>query len=439
MLRRAFYAADFVRRGVHPYWRDLDAFPSLAPDAARQEMGRRLLAQLHWFGARPDALPEWRHAARHARDVESLWELWPSLPIVTKHDLQHRFHPRALVETGVTGYPSSTGGSTGEPTPFLHDAPMLRAGAAALFYTRRRMGWRPGMPVIAVWGSERDIGKMQSRTRRLFARLQNLQLVDGYVLDDRTVDRVLALLGRTSSAAVYGFTSMLDFIARRVLERGDAPPHGRVRAAWNGGEMLFADQSERFARAFGVPILNYYGGRELSAMAFQPAAGLGLRVLRPLLHVDVVDAAGRPVAPGTAGRLVWTSTVCRGTPFLRYDVGDLGSYAADGVDAAGVHTLDQLQGREAGLIRLADGRSVNCLYWNHLFKEFPAVEQFQVRWSGESTGMELLLRGTPFDAAHELRLRELLRLVVADTPVAVRWVDRIPLTAQGKLLQVVRT
>jgi phenylacetate-CoA ligase len=437
MLRRALYAADFARRGVAPFWRELDRFPRLSPAAARREMGERLLQRVRHFGARDDALPEWREAAR-CTDPEALWELWPSLPIITKRDLQTRFHPRELLARGVAGRPSATGGSTGEPTPFLHDEAMVRAAAATLFHARLRMGWRPGMPVIVVWGSERDIGKHQSWQRRAIARLQNLHMVDGYVLDARTVERVMSLLGRFPRAAVYGFTSMLEYVAREALRNGDRRGHGRVVAAWNGGEMLFAEQSALFEAAFGVPILNLYGGRELSAMAFQPAAGLPLRVLRPLLHVEVVDGDGRPVGPGEPGRLLWTSTVCGATPFLRYAVGDLGSFDDDGRDESGIHTLAGLQGREAGLVRLASGRTINSLYWNHLFKDFPEVEQFQVAWLHDATAVELRLRGTPFSPERERHLRSVAALVLERVPVELRWVERIPLTAQGKLVQVVR-
>ncbi|HEX8430418.1 MAG TPA: hypothetical protein VF625_03990, partial [Longimicrobium sp.] len=183
---------------------------------------------------------------------------------------------------------------------------------------------------------------------------------------------------------------------------------------------------------------NFYGGRELSAMAFQPAAGLPLRVLRPLLHVEVVDEAGRPVGPGETGRLLWTSTVCGGTPFLRYAVGDLGVYTDDGRDESGIHTLAELHGREAGLVRLPNGRTINSLYWNHLFKDFPEVEQFQVAWLRDATEVELRLRGTAFSPEREAHLRRIAALVLETIPLELRWVERIPLTAQGKLVQVVR-
>ena len=55
---------------------------------------------------------------------------------------------------------------------------------------------------------------------------------------------------------------LLEFVAQRVLETGRRIRPGVVRTAWNGGEMLFPQQCELFRQAFGVPLLNRYGGRE---------------------------------------------------------------------------------------------------------------------------------------------------------------------------------
>ena len=295
----------------------------------------------------------------------------------------------------------STGGSTGEPTRFFHNRAMLQNNVATLAYCRLKLGWRPGMPTVIVWGSERDIGGWSSRRQRLSSTLRNDYLVDGYEMTDHTVDKILSLLDRRRPVAMHGFTSLLEFVARETLRRGDLPPLGSVLTAWNGGEMLFESQSELFSRAFGVPILNFYGGRELSAMAYQTAPGLPLQVLRPFLFVEILDDQGRPVGPGETGRLIWTSTVCRGTPFLRYDIGDVGTYDEGTSDESGVRAIVKLQGRYAGLLKLPNGKTINNIFWNHLFKEFPEVEQFQVALKGD-TDVEMRSWGVVFKSRGKL-------------------------------------
>lgn len=436
MLRAMLCKLRYHRKGWDRLMSEISRFDRLSTDAARKEMAGRLLAQIQYFGNRSDALPEWKEFAS-IDSADELWREWESLPIIGKHELQTRFHPDKIRALGVTGESSSTGGSTGEPTPYLHDAAMSNATAAARLYVRIKLGWRPGMPMICVWGSQRDIGKIQETGKGLSAYMANMHLVDGYNLSEDTVDRFLELVAEHRQVAVYGFTSMLEFLARRVIERDQRPSLGKVAAAWNGGEMLFDNQVQLFKDAFGIPLMNLYGGRELSAMAYQVAGTESLRIVRPYLFCEIVDDSGKTVEPGQTGRLVWTSTVCRGTPFLRYDIGDLACYSAEQRDGSGLTSLKELHGRAAGLLTLANGKTINCLYWNHLMKDFPEVEQFQIAVRG-SKPLEIRLKGTGFSQERETHLRQVLLDFLGNVPVEIHWLHKIALTSQGKLVQVIR-
>ncbi len=418
-------------------WQELETFPRLSPGGQRRALAERLLARIQYFGQREDALPEWREAAR-IRNPQDLWRIWQDLPIMDKKMLQSRFQPQEIQRRfGLEGIVKSTGGSTGEPTHIFHDTAMTLAANAASTYTRMRMGWRPGMATIIIWGSERDIGRKTSLRSRCYVRMMRDFVVDGYELNEQTVDRVVELIGKHRPVAVQGFTSMLAFVARTLLERKRKVPAGSVHTAWNGGEMLFSDQSEIFRQAFGKPILNRYGGRELSVMACQFTERGPLEVLRPWVFLEVVNEAGKPVGAGESGRLIWTSTVSGGTPLLRYDIGDLGSFHSSDTGEAGICRLARIEGRFAGLLRLPNGKKINCIYWNHLFKEFPEVRQFQVALRGD-TGLELRLQGSGLANDREALLRRTLADFIGSSPIAIHWMERLPLTRQGKLVQVVR-
>ena len=425
----------YLRRNATS-WAELDRFPPLRPDEQRKELGERLQRQIRYFGARADALPEWREAAR-IDNPDDLMRIWPDLPVVTKNDLRTRFPAEEIGRRfQIPGQANCTGGSTGEPVHFFHDAEMLRSMPAATTFSAIRMGWVPGMPTIIMWGSERDVKKLTTFRNRVQGRLRNQFLVDGYNLSDETVARMYAHVHR-GPIAIYGFTSLLEFVARRVLEKKMRIRPGVVRTAWNGGEMLFREQSELFREAFGVPLFNRYGGRELSVMACQFTESAPLHVLRPWLFLEVLDDRGRPAAPGEIGRLVWTSTVCRGTPFLRYDIEDVGTFRACDSNESGVVAIDALHGRVGGLLDLPGGRKISNLYWNHFFKEVKEVAQFQVILRKDRT-FQILLRGAGFTPERNAAVRGLLAHFLGDVPVQLQWVERIPLTTEGKLRQVYR-
>ena len=106
------------------------------------------------------------------RDPEELWNIWPSLPVMTKSLLNTRFEPAEMQRRfGLRGRINATGGSTGEPTRFFLDTSMLRASRGAHLYSRLKMGWRPGMPTIIVWGSDRNIGKQSRPFPRMAQKL----------------------------------------------------------------------------------------------------------------------------------------------------------------------------------------------------------------------------------------------------------------------------
>jgi phenylacetate-CoA ligase len=229
---------------------------------------------------------------------------------------------------------------------------------------------------------------------------------------------------------------MLEHVARVVQRERWPVPRGLVRTAWNGGEMLHDAQRRLFESVFGVPILDNYGGRELGTIATQREAGGPLHIVRPFVFVELVGDDGRPVAPGQPGRVLLTSTACRGTPFLRYDVGDLATASADSVDESGVARLDTLLGRTASVLRLPNGATVQNIYWNHLFKEFDEVTQFQVRLKPDGS-IALSFVGRGFGAQREAGLRRTLADFLGSIPVQIAWVDAIPATRLGKRLQVV--
>jgi phenylacetate-CoA ligase len=418
----------------------LAEFHGATPDGRRRLLAARLRDALRHFAGRPDALPEWREVAR-LDDLDALWRAWPSLPIVTKADLRHRFAPQALRALGVTGVLSATGGSTGEPTTFIHDDAAVRTMGALTYLTRQALGWWPGMPTICVWGAQRDIGQGLTGYRRLrhdlTNRLSRLSEVDGFSLTDDTARRVLDRLRASGGgAAIYGFSSMLDHVARVAQRHGWPIEPGLVQVAWNGGEMLHDAQVARFRDVFGVPILNYYGGREIGTIAAQHEAGGPLQLVRPYVFVELVGDDDAPVEPGHPGRVIVTSTHGRGTPFVRYDIGDVATCREDGLEVSGVTRLDALHGRAGSVLQLPTGATVSNNYWNHLLKEIAEVEQFQVRLRVDGS-LRLAFVGRPFGAAREAWLRRVLGDFLGPIPVEIAWVDEIPPTRLGKRLQVV--
>lgn len=435
MLSEVYWSLYFAKSKAAVYWRELDSFSDLNPAQRKQRLSEMLLAQVRYFGYRRDALPEWREAAGVTSPLE-LWEIWQHLPILTKIDIQDRYIPEEIRDAfGVNGIINQTGGSTGEPTRFLWDSESIKRRAAAQYYCWKKFGWRPGTPTVCLWGSPRDLGLAANRRFKWLTNLRNVRTVAGFAFDSSTVEQTKAFLNRHEQVAIYGYTSLLDQLARALQDQRYVVPENKVVAAWSGAEAVEREQAERFEDVFGTRIRNQYGGREFGAIAFEDGNNGPLKLLRPNVFIEIVDDAGRPCGPGEVGRILITTLHGRGTPFLRYENGDLGRYDISDLDESGIGALASIEGRKSGLVRLKNNRVVHNTFWGMLIKEFPQVKQFQVRQHRDQS-IVIRLRGERLSDEDEQRLRGLVGNMVMDTPFRLEWVDKIPLTREGKLIQV---
>ena len=114
----------------------------------------------------------------------------------------------------------------------------------------------------------------------------------------------------------------------------------------------------------------------------------------------------------------------------------MGRFDADHASESGIRALREIGGRVSGLLKLADGRQINCIFWNHLFKEYPEIYQFQVVVRPDRS-LKLLLQGAGFSADREAQISRTLENSLGPKQAQICWAPQIPLTKQGKRIQVV--
>jgi len=433
-LSRAAWAAFRRSKRIRKPYAEIHRFQTLRPERQRDEVFQLLRASLHFFSKQPFALPEWAQVAR-IDNSDEFWRAWLELPILSKADLRSKYSPEVLQSAGLRGRMLSSSGSTGEPTSFIHDPGMRAYISAANYYCQLRRGWKPGVPIVGIWGSPRDLGQRQRPLAQLASWIRGLHLIGAYDLGPHTLEQLVSLTARMPRFAIYGFPSMLEYLSRLLLERGDNRFYGRVQVAWTGGETLTEEQCRLFKRAFGVALLNHYGGRELSAIASQWSESSPLEVIRRNVMVEILDENNRPARPGTPGRIVCTSLTSRATPFIRYEIGDVGA-SPDSDAPFGVAKVANVLGRTTETIRLATGTTIHGIFWAGMVREFPEVLSYQVRWNPSFVRLLLVAPGIARDRRE--KFEGLIRARANGTPCVFEYVTEIPRTKEGKLLRVVR-
>lgn len=377
--------------------------------------------------------PYFRRAYRGHGAIETMDE-FRRLPVVTKEML--REHLDEMLRDGTdrrTLQRGATGGSTGVPTPYYHDeAWWTRASATAL---RGDMwaGWRMGEVHATLWGTPLSETPRAKWTRIAGERARNQIFLPSFDLSDANVDRNVDRLVAGAPRLVTGYASVLTAHARRILGRGVEMP--RPRSVVSSAETLRPEMREAVERAFGAPVYDRYGCRELGMIAQECSVHQGLHVATEHVYAEV-DVDGRPARPGETGRLLVTLLGEPAFPFVRYEVGDAAVQGDDEPCLCGLPfpRLARVEGRLLDVLRRAGGGALSGTFFPHLLKEFPFVREFQVV-QDETGAVEIrIVPEGPRPSA------DLVEPVVAATaaalgglPVRVEFVAALERTPAGKV------
>jgi phenylacetate-CoA ligase len=155
--------------------------------------------------------------------------------------------------------------------------------------------------------------------------------------------------------------------------------------------------------------------------------------------VEILDDLGKPVGPGETGRIVLTSLYNYATPFIRYEIGDLGTRAEQPCPSGRtLKRLRRIDGRKRNSLQGASGERV----WPHqvaaskLHRHLPAQE-FQIRQTG-SQSIELIYVPKAQATVNPEKLAQLFTdLLGHPISVALSAVDRIPRPTGGKHERIV--
>jgi len=177
-------------------------------------------------------------------------------------------------------------------------------------------------------------------------------------------------------------------------------------------------QLQELLRArLGVPHVFERGGTQEGAALDECELHTTPHVHADVCHLEVLDAGGRPVSPGTRGRLVVTKLVAGGSPFVRYDTGDIAAFEPGPCPCG--RTLPRLRifGRGESSV-LVGGRLVTAYDVRRCVDEDPDLVGrvvLLVRGSEPSEGVRVAVEGRPGDEAGLVgRLRERLEIESAD-------------------------
>lgn len=363
-----------------------------------------------YYGERLPALPDG-------------WQIG-DLPILTKPDVAARL-PDLLARshdprTTAIGH---TGGSTGKPLAFYYDAAKHELMRAGMMRSYMMSGWRPGQKILNFWGARQDTVAGGVFGGAMFGDFVAAEkTLPAHEISAAKLHAWARFIHRYRPVLLQGYASILAALARHCLDRGITPPAGLI-GVYSTAEVLDDAQRQTMTQAFGCPVFNQYGSREIPNIACECRHGR-MHVFTDMVQLEAL-----------AGRLLVTSLTNRLMPMIRYENGDSGELLEDASCACGSPFPLMAMGlcRQNDLILAAAGRRIHPAFFNRLLYGQTWIENYRFVQPAPNRLILEIVGPRQLDDADANRLREAIRHeVAADMDFAIKYVPAIERSASGK-------
>lgn len=325
---------------------------------------------------------------------------------------------------------NSTGGSSGMPTEVWLGPEEEGWRASGNEHFMRMVGLPVGTRTGMLWGHHLDPVTSDRFRDRLSAFVHNIRWFDCFRLSAEVLESYHREFERWRPACIIAYASALGDLAEHVLKRGYKPSYP-VSCFITGAEKLLPGHREAIERAFGRPVHERYGSRDVGSMGFQLDSRRSLNY-----EVDFANVLIEPETDAAESPILISKLHADGMPMLRYRVGDVGRFPKLSRPGHPVFALHEVLGRETDRIWLPDGRWITGLQIPHLMKGYPVREYMLVQHSDYSVQINIIPR-TGFGEDSQ---RGIVAAVEANLPglsVTAVLVDEIPRNRAGKWRPVV--
>lgn len=362
------------------------------------------------------------------------------LPIITKKIIRRNWDK--LVSSDVYSrkwYYNTSGGSTGDPIRLVQDNLYDMWGTIAyLYYYKVMLGLdEPVVKKVLLWGSERDIfqgGRGLWKQHVKNRVLLNTVFLNTFKMTKKDMERYVRIINSFKPIIIRGYATSLYELARYIEKRGT--PVWSPKVIVSTAEVLTNQMRETITRVFNARVYNFYGSREVHAIAGECDYGLmHIFSFHNLVEVLRMDKEVH-VCEGEEGRVVITNLHNYSMPLIRYEIGDRAVLGPEKCRCGSpLPTLKDVTGRVTDNFVTSDGSIVHGEYFTHLFYLKDWVKSFKVIQE-DYKKVRLLVAVNGQINAHDVKdIEDKIRLVMGkDCQIVWEFLDDIPLTREGKHL-----
>lgn len=296
------------------------------------------------------------------------------LPIVTKQDLIQNYDQLKTISES-KGNISYTGGTTGASLKVVYRWEDVQERRAFLDYFWEQYGYQRG--VKTAWFSGKHIVPSTKSTKLWRTDwINNIRYYSTFHITKDKIKYYLENLNRYQPQYMVGFPSSVYEIAKLATEL-DIKYEGKVTCFFPTAESLISEQVALIKKYFKCEVRDQYASSEGAPFITECPEGN--------LHYDmltgVIEVVDDNLKPSMEGEILVTSFTTRGTPLIRYKIGDRIKFDDKGIICpCGQKTpiVEKIYGRSTDYILSLDRGKVNLGNISNCTKGIKGIIRFQL-------------------------------------------------------------
>lgn len=330
----------------------------------------------------------------------------------------------------------STSGSTGEPFICYADKFQLELRFATTLRALEMSGWQFGDKQMRLWHQTLGMTRLQAFKERLDAWFMRRHFVPAFEMSEKSLEGLITLIEKKKPVLIDGYAESLNFIAIASNSRSKHKP----KAVMSSAQQLTDSTRSQIEDQFGARVLDKYGSREFSGIAYQCLNSTNHHVQDESYIVEIL-VDGRPAKVGEIGEIVITDLNNFSMPLIRYRIGDMAKAVAQQPCSCGrPHSqIGEISGRTQALISCSNGVWLPGTFFAHFFKDFDfAVQHYQVvQENSSSFSVNIVPKPQFTEKVRQRIVSNLLEYTGPKQIINLEIVDQIPLLKTGKRTPVI--
>jgi len=360
------------------------------------------------------------------------------LPILTKEIINKNFHNLYAINYSKNNLiPSSTSGSTGTPMKFYIDKKWDACTMAAAFRAWSWAGYKLGDRMVYLWGAPWDIRESRTIDKIRNHLLRTLNL-NAFNLTEENMKEYVKILSKFKPKQLNTYASVISLFSEYLKKEGinSIKPNAILTTA----DMLYNHQRKTIEDIFDCNVFDYYSGRDTTLMAAECSEHFGYHLSIENAVVEFIKE-NEHVSPGETGKIIITDLCNYAMPFIRYEIGDLGTPSDERCPCGrNLPIMKSLKGRIFDFITTPDGKYIPGEYFHYTIIDYNilGIKEFQIVQKSINK-LTVNIVKNPKETTNDVnRFITLIQKEVGEkVEIELQFVSSIKRTPSGKLRHVI--